>query len=402
MPSLGVARISPLRSSSRRRWLADAVRWSLAPLLVGALPACAPVGLRPGNAGRRPQLRLLGEERLPYRQDFRHTVVGGLSGLDHDPATGRWYALSDDRSEHSPARFYTLAMTVSEAGIAGLHIEDVTLLRDAQGRTYPNRQQADADRPDIPDPESIRFRPETRTLLWTSEGDVNRGLPPALREMSLDGRLLREFSLPDMLELGADDAHGPRNNLSFEGLALSPSGRHVWVSMEAPLAQDGPLPTASRPGGPCRLTRFDLATGRADRQIAYQPDALPRSPLPPGAPADNGISEILMQDEHQLLLLERAYMTGVGVSLAVYRIDTRQAPDTLALATLGPGTVVAPKTLVADFSALGISRLDNTEGMCWGPTLANGHRSLVFVSDDNFNPLQITQFLACEFLPETN
>lgn len=381
------------RVLSRRQWL----KWGAAPVLASALPGCTPLGLRPGNAGLRPQLRLLGEERLPYHLQFQDTMVGGLSGLDHDPASGRWFALSDDRSDRNPARFYTLAMQVSEAGITGLTVQSVTLLRDAQGRPYPNRKQADAGRPDIPDPESIRFRPETGTLLWTSEGDVNRGLPPALREMTLEGRLLREFSLPEVLKLGADDAHGPRNNLTFEGLALSPSGRHAWVSMEAPLAQDGPLPTAGQRGGPCRLTRFDLSTGQADRQIAYQPDAVPRSPLPPGAPADNGISEILMADEHHLLLLERAYMTGVGVSLALYRIDTRQAPDTLHQPTLAAGTPVAAKTLVADFASLGLSRLDNSECLCWGPTLSNGRRSLVVLSDDNFSPIQITQFLAFEY-----
>ena len=56
------------------------------------------------------------------------------------------------------------------------------------------------------------------------------------------------------------------------------------------------------------------------------------------------------------------------------------------------------KKLLADFAQLGLSRLDNTEGMCWGPRRANGARALVFVSDDNFNPLQVTQFVACEFL----
>jgi hypothetical protein len=44
-----------------------------------------------------------------------------------------------------------------------------------------------------------------------------------------------------------------------------------------------------------------------------------------------------------------------------------------------------------------LSRLDNTEGMCWGPPLPNGKRMLVVVSDDNFNPLQITQFAAFEY-----
>ena len=36
--------------------------------------------------------------------------------------------------------------------------------------------------------------------------------------------------------------------------------------------------------------------------------------------------------------------------------------------------------------------------MSWGPVLPNGRRSLMFISDDNFSPRQITQWLAFEFL----
>ena len=56
------------------------------------------------------------------------------------------------------------------------------------------------------------------------------------------------------------------------------------------------------------------------------------------------------------------------------------------------------KRLVADFSQLGLQRLDNTEAMAWGPVLANGNRTLVCLSDDNFNPAQVTQFVAFEYL----
>jgi hypothetical protein len=66
---------------------------------------------------------------------------------------------------------------------------------------------------------------------------------------------------------------------------------------------------------------------------------------------------------------------------------------------LRAGDYRAPaKRLVADFAQLGLSRLDNTEGMCWGPRLANGHRSLVVVSDDNFSARQVTQFAAFDYL----
>ena len=40
--------------------------------------------------------------------------------------------------------------------------------------------------------------------------------------------------------------------------------------------------------------------------------------------------------------------------------------------------------------------LDNIEAIAWGPVLANGNRSLILTSDNNFSRLQATQFLALE------
>ena len=109
-----------------------------------------------------------------------------------------------------------------------------------------------------------------------------------------------------------------------------------------------------------------------------------------------------MRDASRMLVLERAYSMGAGNSLRLYEIDTRVGSDTLAVAELENGNHrAAPKRLVADFSHLGLSRLDNTEGMCWGPRLANGRRTLVFVSDDNFSARQVTQFAAFEYLEPT-
>ncbi len=53
------------------------------------------------------------------------------------------------------------------------------------------------------------------------------------------------------------------------------------------------------------------------------------------------------------------------------------------------------KDLVADLSTVPqVHTLDNVEGITLGPKLADGRQSVVLVSDDNFSPQQITQFLA--------
>jgi len=44
------------------------------------------------------------------------------------------------------------------------------------------------------------------------------------------------------------------------------------------------------------------------------------------------------------------------------------------------------------FDDLGIP-IDNIEGMTFGPTLADGRRTLVIVSDNNFGAGQFTQFI---------
>ncbi|VTU13357.1 hypothetical protein SRS16CHR_00549 [Variovorax sp. SRS16] len=359
--------------------------------LAGSLAACRSVA--PAVIGP-PRLRLLAEARWPHRLAFRGTTIGGLSGIDYDTDRGEYLLISDDRSDINPARFYSMRWSV---GSAAPEPTDVTTFRQANGESWPARPQARAGVP-VPDPEALRWRRDSGTVLWTSEGDEARGFGPAFYESRRGGSLLREIPLPAMFQPSPDGRRGARDNLALEGLTLTPDGRHAWLAMQNALIQDGPVPTLCAPGGPCRFTRIELATGRATRQIAYLPDAIPQRPLVPGAYADNGVSEVLMIDADRMLVLESAYATGVGNSPRLYEIDTRNASDTLPLEALVPDSYQpAPKTLVADFATLGLSRLDNTEGMCWGPSLPNGHRMLVVVNDDNFNPLQITQFAAFEF-----
>ncbi len=364
-------------------------RQLLAGVAAAALVACAPVRA-PTRPGR---LRLIGEATLPHRMAFKGTTVGGLSGLDFDPATGLWYALSDDRSDMAPARFYTLRLPLDAQRMGAPELVDAVTLRQESGLPYPSRRQGG----DVVDPEALRLLPRTGTLLWTSEGDAKLGLDPFVHEVTLDGRHLRELSLPDHLHMRAAST-GPRDNLALEGLAVTPDGATAWAAMEAALQQDGPVPGVGQPGGPCRFTQLDVASGRALQQRAYLPDAIPRAPLVPGTFADNGVSEVLMIDAHRMLVMERAYMAGVGNSLRLYEVDTRGGSDTMDMAQLVSGQFrPMTKRLVADFAQLGLARLDNTEAMAWGPALPNGSRTLVCLSDDNFNPTQVTQFVAFEY-----
>lgn len=364
------------------------------------LVACAPL---PPAAPAAPQdahrLCLIGTAALPSGTEFLGTTVGGLSGIDYDSVHDRYLLISDDRSEHQSARAYTARLRYTADALAAPELTGVITLRHASGEPF-----APARRPrpgmDVPDAEAVRWRPGGATFLWTSEGDFARGFGPQLRESHADGAPVRDIPLPASFQPAAD--HGPRGNATLEGLALAPGGRTAWLAMEAAWKQDGPPPTPATAGAPVRFTAIDVASGQPLRQIAYVPDAVPRPRRLPWGPQVNGVSEVLADGPHHLLVLERAYSAGAGFSARLYRVDTREGDDTLALDRLVRGNhTPVPKALVADFEALGVTPLDNLEGMAWGaplPGSSGNTRVLVFVSDDNFNPAQATQFIAAAYL----
>ena len=361
------------------------------------LAACAPLPPAPAAAPQDARrLCLIGTATLASGLEYQGTTVGGLSGIDYDAARGLYLLISDDRSGHQSARAYTARLRYTAAALAAPELTGVITLRHENGQPFPDARRAPPGM-DVPDAEAVRWRPGGATFLWTSEGDFARGFGPQLRESRADGASVRNIALPP----GFAPTHGsgPRDNGTLEGLALTPDGRTAWLAMEEPWKQDGPLPTPAAQGGPVRFTAIDVDSGRALRQIAYQPGAVPQARRVPVGPEVNGVSEVLADGPHHLLVLERAYSAGAGVTARLYRIDTRAGSDTLALGRLAPGNHQGvPKTLVADLDALA-GPIDNIEGMAWGAPLEGTRtRVLVFVSDDNFNPAQTTQFIAAAYL----
>jgi hypothetical protein len=338
-------------------------------------------------------LRFIGETTLPHRLQFQGTTVGGISGIDYDAKRNLYYLISDDRSDINPARYYTASLDVSASELGKPILQSVVVLKKPDGAAFGNRS---TDPINVPDPEAIRYRVDTDTLFWTSEGDKKQSVNPFLREMKLDGTFVREIPMLPMFNMQKGEL-GPRDNATFEGMTLSNDQKTVWVAMEAALFEDGSDPSVTSGGGSIRFTQYDLASAKPLRQIAYVADAIPHRPMPPNGAADNGVPEVLMLDSHRMLVLERSFSAGIGNSLRLYLIDTRDGSDTIGLPALTAGNHRAvKKKLLVNFDSLNLLKLDNTEGMTFGPRLANGNRSLIFVSDDNFSARQITQFLAFE------
>lgn len=345
-------------------------------------------------------LRFIGEQRLPLKLAFRGTTAGGLSGVDYDAVSGTWLLASDDRSAIDPARFYTARLDFDAAAFRGIDLIGVANFKQADGSNYPGVKEYDVSkRGEVPDIESVRVDPLDGSLWYSSEGDRKRGFDPFVRHARRDGTHLSTLRLPDMFRV-SEEEQGPRDNMVFEGLSFAPDGKSLWVSLESPLYQDGPLPTADS-GAVSRITRMDR-DGRMLAQYAYPLDPLPAAPAPEKV-ADNGISEILAVNGHAVLVLERSAVQDAAGNyrnyVRLYEMDTAGASDVRGMrALVGAGYRAAAKRLVLNLGDLGI-RLDNLEALSFGPKLPNGHDTLLIVSDDNFNKTQVTQFLLFEVLP---
>ncbi|MEV6521154.1 esterase-like activity of phytase family protein [Longispora sp. NPDC051575] len=374
-------------------------RVAAAAVLVAAL-GTAEAGTRPAPAAAEERgalriARFLGEQRLPHLAQFEGTTVGGFSGMDRDPVTGTWYLLSDDRWRYNPARFYTSRLDIDpvKGTFTGVRLTGVTTLLDSAGAPYP-----EYGRPGSVDPESIRFDPWSRRLLWAQEGDRPRpgqSAPPlaqqSIRWTSPAGEDRGGLPLPRNLELTETDS-GARRNTGIEGLTFTP--HTIVAAMEGPRYEDGALPTADD-GAPARLTVWDRRSGGVRAQYVYPLDALPAAPIPPTGHADSGVSELLAIDDHRFVALERSWIEGVNYRSKLYEIDLRGATDVLhrdSVAT-GPAYGAVSKRLLYDFGALGQPQ-QNFEAMSWGPRLATGECTLVVASDDNFDQREVTQFLA--------
>jgi hypothetical protein len=227
-----------------------------------------------------------------------------------------------------------------------------------------------------------------------------------VRAMTVRGKHLAQVRQPDSFTMHPTES-GPRTNGVFEGLTLTSDGRQLVTSLEAPLYQDGPLATPQS-GAMSRLTFYDKWTGRPVRQVAYEISPTPVA----GDGGGNGISEILAADRNHYLVVERSFVPSFGNTIRVYEIDVRGATNVLRKDSLAGGDCAHPaptgyartgpphscqpvsKRLVLDLATLGVDKIDNIEGVSWGPRLRTGERTLVFVSDDNYNPTQIQQVIA--------
>lgn len=341
--------------------------------------------ITPPAPDRIGELTVLGTATLPTGFQFAETEVGGLSGITYNAGRDLFYAVSDSRGDNGPARFYTLKLHWNSEPLKldSIEVVGVTFLVDAEGQSFPVGSL---------DPEGIAF---AENHLWiSSEGNVERSHPPFVKQFSLQGREVAELPMPNKFFAG-DRNIGIRNNLALESLTLTPDQNTLFTATENALIQDGPEADENR-GSPSRILRYNLAAAEPEGEFFYETESVVASSIISGGFRINGLVDLLALSDTRLLALERSFALGTGNTIRLFEVSLAAATDIASVDSLKNhiGDVSpASKTLLLSFNTLGLA-VDNVEGLTFGPILPDGRRSLIFVADNNFNPLQQTQVIA--------
>lgn len=324
-------------------------------------------------------LRFIDEYVIPENTQFKNTLVGGLSGIDF--YNNQYYAISDDKANY---RFYTLTIDFNPTKINHVSITDVTLLKTKK----------------LFDLESIRVNKDH--LLITNEGNIRKGKAPSILKVGFDGELIQEISSSQIMKQLT-----PRNNGTFEGLSVNDDS--YFVGMELPFVEDGEEPKLTEGNYPVRISKVSQKTNKLENQFVYLLDKIERDSKPSGKFTVNGLSELIQLTKHTFLTIERAYASGHkdgGNNVKIYLADNTNATDISNIKSLKNSNYIpAKKELLLDFetirSKLTEHKVDNIEGITFGPKLPNGNPTIIVIADNNFNTFskQLNQIIVFEVMP---
>ncbi|MDH6085045.1 esterase-like activity of phytase family protein [Umezakia ovalisporum] len=338
------------------------------------------------NAFEFSDIELIGKVTLPKGLTFKNTEVGGLSGITYDGKSNFYYAISDDRGEKAPPRFYTFTIDLTKGKLenSDVAIAGVTTLLNTDNQPFPKGQS---------DTEGIALT-NNDTVFISSEGHVAKSINPFIQEFSLDsGQVVKTLSIPNKFLPDKSGKQGIRDNLAFESLTITPDNQHLFTATENALIQDGTA-AKSNLGSLCRILQYNLLTNKLEKEFLYQTEPVAEMFNITGRFA-SGLTDLLALDNQgNFLSIERSF-NGLGFLSSLFQVslvgaDQIQNMDSFLAVNSQKFKPVKKKPLLQNLDVL----LDNIEGLTLGPWLPDGNRALILISDNNFNSLQTTQIIA--------
>ncbi len=342
------------------------------------------------------RLRLIGDQNIATGEKFKNTEIGGLSGLTYDHEKNKVLAISDDRSVVNDARYYEFDLKLDEKSFK-VTPSDVIILKAKDGKPFKKM--------------SVDFEGITLyngELLISSEGWINHEPPinPEIIQFTRAGAYKANLEIPEkFLSNNTESRTGARDNLVFEGLTTTPDGKTVWVGTEGALIQDD---KTSTPTNTSTLRLIQYKELKPVKEVAYILEKVPSVKVAGLVVGETGLSDMLAIDENNFYTIERSYLPLAKKNIIrIFKNSIQEKTSDISLlpSIKDKAIKMVDKELIADLEDFkgvmspNFQTLDNIEGICFGPLLANGHQSIILVSDNNFIKKQRTQFLAFEIVP---
>ena len=395
-----------------------------------------------GKGRNYPHLEFLSSFHIPKEVKGWSGEFMGISSLYYKNAS-EFYAVSDDSGFcgisglYCPgtfARLFKIHMTSTtdhkgKISFAGQLDDDTILLKNALGKPITHGKV---------DLEGMTPTPDGN-LLMVSEQDISALLtfPPKIFEYTTEGELKAEYDfpkrffdrpfgeLPDKIPgflkqyVGFINDEGCQRNKCFEGISFIPGsakeGSYVTIT-ELSLLQD-------KKSKFLRLLEFNLGAEQSfklpngniqvrgkvfvQNEYAYEMEPIEDQLTQGSERVSRGVSDILAFAPNDYLVIERSYIrykdkTRMPLSLVrIMRTSCENCTDVKEHNSLDPihKTIIPMKRervldmlSVKDEDGLAIDNL-NIEGISWGPVLADGSHTLIFVSDNGDNVKRPTRFL---------
>jgi hypothetical protein len=202
-------------------------------------------------------------------------------------------------------------------------------------------------------------------IAWVESGSrfiVSTERPPGLLEITLQGGCKISPVLPAVYQQA-------RLNKGMEALTRDPDNGHLWTANEDTLTPDGAV-SSHKGGALVRLQEFD-EVGRPLRQFAWRSE----TPLVQGG---TGITGLCALPGGGLIVMERI-VAGAWLEVRLFLAGFEGATDTSRMQALS-GVNLTPVHKTPLYQRL--TGFTNYEGICAGPLLADGSRSLLLVADN--------------------
>ncbi|MBA3704377.1 MAG: esterase-like activity of phytase family protein [Bacteroidetes bacterium] len=330
------------------------------------------------------------EYLIENTKSFDKTLIGGLSGIEYYSGNV-FYLISDDKGEHGAPRFYKVSIDYTKKGINKVDFIAVKYLTPSPGKIFvTNSDQVDSSKFIFSDAEAIRYDKSSGKLFWSSEGYDTKSMlsQPFIFAMDTNGLFFNKINTDPVYLFDPSHRRGPQHNAAFEAFAFIPDSDNIVYSSEKSLYQD--IRSLKDSLKPIRITISDKKTGNTVSQFAYMLEDLLEN-------NSNGVVDILALSNNTFFILERAF--GFGGYIRLYKSTTDDTTsDVKSFPVLRDKKYVAlKKELILDFSKTGLKHVDNIEGMTWGYPLIGNKKSILFVSDNNFNNLLSTELILFEY-----